>query len=230
MIRINLIPFRAARKKENVRQQVSIFLLLVVLVGIGLIWYNSSLDKKIAALNSQIEYTQKEIVKFNRIAREVDELKEKLAILKQKLEVIAALEQNRGTSFRVLDSLNELIIPKRMWFTRMEAIHQEVRREDGGNRGKKKKKGKEPEPEPEVVAPIAQIDIELEGVALDNKTVADFMTRLEESNLYTGVRLITLQQEMLEQSVGDPIRLKRFEIACRKTPPADLLVSQAEDS
>jgi type IV pilus assembly protein PilN len=131
----------------------------------------------------------------------------------------------------VLDSLNELIIPKRMWFTRMEAIYREARQENDGNRGKKKKrKGKEPEPKQEVVAPIPQIDIELEGVALDNKTVADFMTRLEKSNLYTAVRLITLQQEMLEQSVGDPIRLKRFEIACRKAPPEDLLASRAEDS
>jgi type IV pilus assembly protein PilN len=230
MIRINLIPFRAARKKENVRQQVSIFLLMVVLVGIGLIWYNARLDKKIAALNSQIEYTQKEIVRYNKIAREVDALKEKLAVLKQKLAVIEALEENRGTAFRMLDSLNELVIPKRMWFTRMEAIHQEVRQQSESNRGKKKKKGKEPEPKEEVTAPIPQIDIELEGVALDNKTVADFMTRLEESNFYTAVRLITLQQEILEQAVGDPIRLKRFQISCQKTPPDSLLVSQAEDS
>lgn len=233
MIRINLIPFRAARKKENVRQQVSIFLLLMVLVGIGLIWYNARLDKKIAALNSQIEYTQKEIVRYNKIAKEVDALKEKLAVLKQKLAVIEALEENRGTAFRMLDSLNDLVIPKRMWFTRMEAIHQEIRQPDQENRGSKKrrgKKGQESEPEQEVSAPIPQIDIELEGVALDNKTVADFMTRLEESNFYTAVRLINLQQEILEQAVGDPIRLKRFQISCQKTPPESLLVSQAEDS
>ncbi|MFP4030546.1 MAG: PilN domain-containing protein [Desulfococcaceae bacterium] len=231
MIRINLIPFRAARKKENVRQQVSIFLLLVVLLGIGLIWYNARLDKKIAALNSQIEYTQKEIVRFNKIAREVDALKEKLAVLKQKLAVIEALEENRGSAFQVLDSLNELVIPKRMWFTRMEAIHQEIRQADQENRGNKKRRGKqESEPEQEVTTPIPQIDIELEGVALDNKTVADFMTRLEESNVYTAVRLINLQQEILEQAVGDSIRLKRFQISCQKTPPESLLVGKAEDS
>ncbi|MFW6239621.1 MAG: PilN domain-containing protein [Thermodesulfobacteriota bacterium] len=231
MIRINLIPFRAARKKENVRQQVSIFLLLVVLLGIGLIWYNARLDKKIAALNSQIEYTQKEIVRFNKIAREVDALKEKLAVLKQQLAVIEALEENRGSAFQVLDSLNELVIPKRMWFTRMEAIHQEIRQADQENRGNKKRRGKqESEPEQEVTTPIPQIDIELEGVALDNKTVADFMTRLEESNVYTAVRLINLQQEILEQAVGDPIRLKRFQISCQKTPPESLLVGKAEDS
>ena len=34
MIRINLLPFRAARKKENVRRQVSVFLLSLVLVVI----------------------------------------------------------------------------------------------------------------------------------------------------------------------------------------------------
>jgi type IV pilus assembly protein PilN len=30
MIRINLLPFRAARKKENIRRQLSIYVLSVV--------------------------------------------------------------------------------------------------------------------------------------------------------------------------------------------------------
>ena len=34
MIRINLLPFRAARRRENVRRQTSIFFLSVVLVTI----------------------------------------------------------------------------------------------------------------------------------------------------------------------------------------------------
>ena len=229
MIRINLIPFRAARKKENVRQQVSIFLLLVVLVAIGLVWYNAHLDGRIEALDAQIAYTQKEIVRYNKIAQEVEALKEKLAVLRRKLRVIEALEQNRGTAFRILNSLNDLLIPNRMWFTRLEAINEEIEppEENSGSRRRKKSKKKEASAE-EVTTPIARIDIIVEGIALDNQTVADFMTRLEESGIYEAVRLITLQQEILEQAVGDPIRLKRFEVSFQKAPPEPLLVSQAE--
>lgn len=233
MIRINLIPFRAARKKENVRQQVTVFLLLVLLVGMGLVWFNAVLNKKIFALNSQIEYTQKEIVRYNKIAKEVDALKEKLAVLKQKLEVIESLEQNRGTAFRLLDTLNDLVIPKRMWFTRLEAIQKEVRSKESSKKSKRKKSKKKEEEAPaeeEAKPSVPDIDIEIEGIALDNKTVADFMTRLEESKMYTAVRLITLQQEIMKQPVGDPIRLKRFEVSCKNVPPESVLVSQAEDS
>lgn len=232
MIRINLIPFRAARKKENVRQQVTVFLLLLVLVGMGLAWYNANLNKKIVALNSQIDYTQKEIVRFNKIAKEVDELRNKLAVLKRKLEVIESLERNRGAAFNLLDSLNDLLIPRRMWFTRLEAIQQEIRqREQPGparRSGKRGAQAEEPEEEATVV-PAPNIDIKVEGVALDNKTVADFMTRLESSDLYIDVRLILLQQEMLQPATGDPIQLKKFEIACKKPPAQSLLVSQAEE-
>ena len=43
MIRINLLPFRAARKKENIRRQVSIFLLSLAFLLIILFYYNWSL-------------------------------------------------------------------------------------------------------------------------------------------------------------------------------------------
>jgi len=53
--------------------------------------------------------------------------------------------------------------------------------------------------------------VEIQGVALDNKTVADFMIQLEGSKLFSSVNLKTLKQ----QSVKDVV-LKNFEISCRK--------------
>ncbi|MBW1759808.1 MAG: PilN domain-containing protein [Deltaproteobacteria bacterium] len=54
--------------------------------------------------------------------------------------------------------------------------------------------------------------IDIKGVALDNKTVADFMTRLEGSPLFTGVNLKTLKQK--KQHKTSP--LKSFKITCKK--------------
>ena len=53
--------------------------------------------------------------------------------------------------------------------------------------------------------------VEINGLALDNKTVADFMIKLEGSKLFSGVSLKTLKQ----QAIKDVI-LKNFEISCRK--------------
>lgn len=42
MIRINLLPYRAAQKKENIRRQISIFLLLLILMTLALFFSTSS--------------------------------------------------------------------------------------------------------------------------------------------------------------------------------------------
>ena len=56
--------------------------------------------------------------------------------------------------------------------------------------------------------------VTIKGVALDNKTVADFMTRLEDSKLFDSVNLITLKQ----QNYNKNINLKGFVIFCNKIP------------
>ena len=58
MIRINLLPFRAARKKENIRRQVSIFVLSLAFLLIILFYYNWNLGSKIDGLNAQIKQTR----------------------------------------------------------------------------------------------------------------------------------------------------------------------------
>jgi type IV pilus assembly protein PilN len=53
--------------------------------------------------------------------------------------------------------------------------------------------------------------VEIIGLALDNKTVADFMIQLEGSKLFSSVSLKTLKQQVIKDVV-----LKNFEISCRK--------------
>jgi type IV pilus assembly protein PilN len=217
MIRINLLPYRTARKKENVRQQVTVFLLLIVLITFSLVWYNNKLNKKVEALHTQIEFTRKEVVRYNKIAKEVEDLKNKLAVLKRKLQVIEQLDMNRGRSFRILEGMTEVVIEKKMWLTGLEAIEQNVRRETKPQKGKKGKKGNQAETTEEYKRP--DVNLQIQGIALDNKTVADFMTRLEEDPLFTSVRLINLQQELLKQGKGkDNIHLKKFVVACTNPP------------
>lgn len=214
MIKINLLPYRAAGKKKTAHQQVIIFILFVAIVVAGLIWYNSKLNNDIAALQKQITITKKEIVHYNKIAKEVEELKNKLALLKRKLEIIKGLDANRLTAFTILNSMSDIIVEKKMWFTSFEAKDEKVKQVR-----KKGKKGKKAKPDPTEDEPIKPPDvaIKIKGTALDNKTVADFMTRMEESKLYTGVRLITLKKESFKQGGSkESINLKGFEVGCKK--------------
>ena len=53
MIRINLLPFRSARKKENIRRQLSIFVLSLILTVVAIFGVNLLLDSQIGDLNSR---------------------------------------------------------------------------------------------------------------------------------------------------------------------------------
>lgn len=182
MIRINLLPFRAARKKENIRRQVSIFLLSLVFLLIILFYWNWHLGSEIAGLNTKITLTKAELDKYDKINKEIAEIKKKLSNLKKKMAVMETLEANRFEPTQLLDMMTQVIVPKRMWFTRMDSKDRQVK---------------------------------IAGIALDNKTVADFMVRLEQSGLFSDVNLNTLKQRKVDKS-----NLKSFQISCVKKPPA----------
>jgi type IV pilus assembly protein PilN len=54
-------------------------------------------------------------------------------------------------------------------------------------------------------------DINIQGIALDNKTIADFMTRLEASTLFLNVNLRAIKQQTINE-----LNLKNFEIICTR--------------
>jgi len=126
MIRINLLPFRAARKKENIRRQVSIFLLSLAFMLIILFYFNFSLSSKIGNLNTKIKETQTELDKYAKINKEIEEIKKKLDNLKKKMAVMDTLEANRFAPIRLMDTMTQVVVPKRMWFTNMQSKGQKV--------------------------------------------------------------------------------------------------------
>jgi len=119
MIRINLLPFRAARKKENVRRQISVFLLLLFLVLLGTFSFNFILNKKIIKLNAKVNSTRNELAKYNKINKEIAQIKKQLDVLDKKLDVVKTIELNRREPVRLLDIMTRMVIDKRMWLTRL---------------------------------------------------------------------------------------------------------------
>ena len=183
MIRTTLLPFRAARKKENIRRQVSIFVLSLVFLLIVLFYYNWTLGSQISGLNAEIKKVKTDLTKYEKINKEIAATKKKLSNLKKKMAVMDTLEANRFEPVRLLDTMTQVIVPKRMWFTNLSTQGKTVK---------------------------------ISGIALDNKTVADFMVRLEKTGLFSDVDLKTLKQ----QKVGSSNNFKSFHISCRKKSPA----------
>jgi type IV pilus assembly protein PilN len=190
MIRINLLPFRGTRKKENIRQQASVFFLSFVLVLIVIVALHLDQGSRIEDLQEEIAVSERELVKFNKINREIATIRKQLKDLERKIDIIGTLESNREGPVRLLDAMTDIVIAKRLWFTSFE--EKEVR----GSPGTTSK------------------TVTINGVALDNKTVADFMSRLEASRLFSSVNLVTLMRE----KKGDGPSLKSFQINCNRRP------------
>jgi type IV pilus assembly protein PilN len=120
MIRINLLPFRTERKKENVRRQVSLFLLSLILVLVVLVYYNFSLSSKVGKLNKKISATTNELKRYNEINKEIAKIKQNLETLRKKMAVIERLESDRHAPVRLMDTMTQALVAKRMWFTKMD--------------------------------------------------------------------------------------------------------------
>ncbi|MBW2704986.1 MAG: PilN domain-containing protein [Deltaproteobacteria bacterium] len=126
MIRINLLPFRTNRKKENIRRQVSIFLLSLAFMLIILFYFNFSLSSKIGNLSTKIKDAKSDLGKYDKINKEIAEIKKKLDNLKKKMAVMDTLEANRFAPIRLMDTMTQTIVSKRMWFTTLQSKDKQV--------------------------------------------------------------------------------------------------------
>ena len=146
MIKINLLPFRAARKRENVRHQVSVYLLCMLFLFCLMGYLHMFLGSQLARLNATEESLQKELKTYETITREIAKLKKDTKDLNAKLGVIENLEKQRVGPVLLLAEIARAVPLDRLWLNSVL--------ETGGR-------------------------LTLQGTAMDNHTVALFMTQLE---------------------------------------------------
>ena len=213
MIRINLLPYQAERVKATVRNQVIIFLAFTALLIAGLWWGNSYLDGIIKDYQDKIAYTEKEIIKYNKIVAQVKEYREKLRILREKLAIIETLNKERTSAFDLLDIMTRIVVEKRMWFAGFEAMEKV--------KTTSKRSGKVTTKKTEV-----SVNIKIDGIALDEKTIADFISRLQESKnsqdelMFKDVGLVQIKMiEFKSNKDAPPIFLKDFQITGKRILP-----------
>ena len=156
MIKINLLPFRAARKRENVRRQVSIYFLCMLFLFCLMGYLHVSLGSQLARLKASEESLQKELNSYATITREIAKLKKDTQDLNKKLGVIENLEKQRVGPVLLLAELARAVPLDRLWLNSVL--------ETSGR-------------------------LTLQGTAMDNHTVALFMTQLENAPHISAVDL-----------------------------------------
>ena len=164
MIRINLLPFRAARKKENIRRQISVFALSVVCLALLMGFVFLNLSRTVAALEADMSSKKKELATYAETTKKIEVLKKKIAEVRAKLNVIKELESKKTGPVLLLDELSMAVPKEKLWLTALN-----------------EKKG----------------ILTLQGTAMDNDTVALFMTNLENAKHVVSVDLQTAKLKNL---------------------------------
>jgi type IV pilus assembly protein PilN len=119
MIRINLLPYRASKKKETANQQLVIMgvTVLVVLSLLGVAFFITL--GKISTTKSEITKSENELAELKKKIGEIDNLKKLQAEVQKKLDILNQLRKEKaGPSIR-LARISD-IVPERMWLTRYQ--------------------------------------------------------------------------------------------------------------
>jgi len=119
MIRINLLPYRASKKKETANQQLIIMaaILLFALAAAG-VAYSVTLGK-IRTSKNEITRSEDELATLKKKIGEIDNLKKLQAEVQKKLDILSQLRKEKtGPAIR-LARLSD-IVPERMWLTKYQ--------------------------------------------------------------------------------------------------------------
>jgi type IV pilus assembly protein PilN len=166
MIRINLLPFRAARKRENIRQQISVYIGIVVLTLLVIGFLSIQKISQASDKKAEEESLKSEIVSYQKELDELKAVEKKTKEVNLKLDVIKELEKGKTGPVLLLADVADSVPKGKLWL-----------------RSYSEKKG----------------SLSLVGTAMDNETVALFMSNLEKTQQITTVDLESAEQRDIAQ-------------------------------
>jgi len=182
MIQVNLLPVRSKKKKENVRQLISIYLLCVVLALaiMGYLW-NSSRGR-IVVLERRNSQLQQEVAQYAKYEQLLTDLTKNKEIINKKIDIIKDLQRDRDMIPRMLALVSVELPADKMWFEKFN---------------------------------LSANGITLDGVALSNEAIAEFMRNLE-SSPYIEKGSVNLTHSR-QVSMSD-MKLREFQVTYRFFP------------
>lgn len=116
MIHINLLPIRAAQKKDKLRGQLLVTLLAFILTvgACGLVY--STLNSRVNEMKAEIARKEQRLQSLKKTLGEVAEFKKKKVELVGKLDILDKLKQAKGGPVHLLDQLSQSLSEK-LWIT-----------------------------------------------------------------------------------------------------------------
>ena len=115
MIRINLLPIGRRPVEEKIRKEISVFFLLTFFSLVIMAYFHVGHTREIKRITTEKMNLEKDIRRYQDRQKQLDNLKKQEKMIKQKLEVIDRLMENRDLPVRILDQLAVRIPSDKMW-------------------------------------------------------------------------------------------------------------------
>ncbi len=125
MIKINLLPVRQAKKKESIRQQITIAALGSVLLFIILGVLYASILVSVSGLNDAIINEEKEVVRLDKEIGELKNLEAERKVVLDKLNIVKQLEINKRQHLKLFADIAGSV-PDRLWIDSLKDAGPEV--------------------------------------------------------------------------------------------------------
>lgn len=116
MIKINLLPVRAAKKKETAIQQITIFCISLILVAAVVVAMYLFKQVQISSTKTDITTANSKINELKTKIGKLEELKTLKDQVKKKLDVLTQLRKNKTGPAQRLATLSD-ITPEQLWLT-----------------------------------------------------------------------------------------------------------------
>ncbi len=116
MIHINLLPVRAAQKKEKLRSQIAVTILALILTVVACGAVYASLLVKVDEVKDEIASTEAKIRDLKKVLGEVTQFKKKKEELSGKLAILDQLKDGKSGPVHLLDELS-MVLPDKLWLT-----------------------------------------------------------------------------------------------------------------
>ncbi|MEA3385617.1 MAG: PilN domain-containing protein [Thermodesulfobacteriota bacterium] len=126
MIQINLLPVREWRKKEAVCQQLSIFVLSLIILMCGLLAAGVTIQKKVKAQLLELASLEMNISKFAYVEKKIEKINKNRQQVENKFEAIEKLQEGRTTTVKILDEIVSSIPIDRLWLTKLSLKENNV--------------------------------------------------------------------------------------------------------
>ena len=179
MIKINLLPYRAARKRENIKRQITLYILCVFLALAGMAYSYVSKNGELSELKTKHETLQKDLAKLQETIKKISILEKKTDELRDMLDVIRDLERRKTGPVLLLSEISNAVPKEKLWLRSLK--------ESNGI-------------------------LTLTGTAMDNETIALFMTNLEAQEHIIQVDLDSARAMELKDY---RLKVSNFDLKCK---------------